>query len=52
MFYLSEPQARSCYSGHTIQPVHSYTPNGPMLNTTNIIHTLVTSAAKAKYAAL
>ena len=34
------------------QLVHAYTPNGPLLNTTNAIHTVVTSAAEAEYSAL
>ena len=53
--YLSEPKARSRCGGHFYlgkQPVRLYTPNGPLLNTTNVIHTVVTSAAEAEYAAL
>jgi len=34
------------------QPVHLYTPNRPLLNTTDVIHTAVTSAAEAEYASL
>jgi len=54
--YLSEPKAtRSRCDGNLYlgkQPVHLYTPNGPLLNTTNVIHTVVTSTVEAEYALL
>ena len=53
--YLSEPQARSRSGGHFYlgsKPSRKYTPNGAILNTTNIIQTVVTSAAEAEYVSL
>ena len=53
--YLSEPQARSRSGGHFYlgsKPARKYTPNGAILNSTNIIQTVVTSAAEAEYVSL
>jgi len=53
--YLSEPKARSICGGYFYlgnQPVHLYTPNGPLLTTTNVIQIIVASAAEAEYASL
>ena len=53
--YLSEPKARSCSGGHFYlesKPARKYIPNGAILNTTNIIQTVVTSAAEAEYISL
>ena len=53
--YLSESKARSRCGGHFhlgSKPVQQYTPNGDVLNTTNIIQTVVTSAAEAEYVSL
>ena len=53
--YLSEPKPRSCSGGHFYlgsKPARKYTPNGAILNTTNIIQTVVTSAAEAEYVSL
>ena len=50
--YLSEPKARSRCGGHFYlgsKPSRNYTPNGAILNATNIIQTVVTSAAEAEY---
>ena len=53
--YLSEPKARSRCGGHFYLgslPPRNYTPNGAILNATNIIQTVVTSAAEAEYVSL
>ena len=53
--YLSEPKARSRSGGHFYlgsKPATKYTPNGAIFNTTNIIQTVVTSAAEAEYVSL
>ena len=53
--YLSEPKARSRCGGHFYlgsKPVRKYTPNGAILNSTNVIQTVVTSAAEAEYVSL
>jgi len=53
--YLSEPKARSQCGGHFYlgtKPIQKYTPNGAILTTTNILQTVVTSAAEAEYVSL
>ena len=53
--YLSVPNVRSRYEGHFYlgsKPVQQYTPNGAVLNTTNVIQTVITSAAEAEYVSL
>ena len=53
--YLSEPKARSRCGGYFYlgtKPDKEYNQNGPILSTTNIIHTVVTSAAEAEYVSL
>ena len=53
--YLSEPKARSRSGGHFYlgsKPLHEYTPNGAILDTTNILQTVVTSTAEAEYVSL
>lgn len=53
--YLSEPKARSRSGWHfylATKPVRKYTPNGAILNTTNILQAVVTSAADAEYVSL
>ena len=52
---LSEPKPRNRCGGHFYlgsKLVQNYTPNGTILNSTNIIQTVVTSAAEAKYVSL
>ena len=53
--YLSEPKARSRSGGHFYlgsKPLHEYTPNGAILDTTNILQTVASSVAEAEYVSL
>ena len=52
---MSEPKARSRSGGHFYlgsKPLHEYTPNEAILNTTNILQTVVTSTVAAEYVSL
>jgi len=53
--YLSESKARSQCGSHFYlgtKSIQKYTPNGAILNTTNILQTVVTSAVEVEYVSL